>query len=71
MARQRIATATLQQKQDLAAFIHLCGAGPADAYARRGFRLTAAQRCGDHDVNRYLAQINAMKRHFMRLAAAG
>src|SRR5882672_1803040 len=36
MARQRIAAATLQQKQDLAAVIHLCGAGPGDAYARRG-----------------------------------
>src|SRR5439155_26352789 len=29
--RQRIATATLQQKQDLAAVVHLCGAGRGDA----------------------------------------
>jgi len=43
MARHRIGAATLQQKQDLAAVIHLCGAGPGDAYARRGFRLTARQ----------------------------
>ncbi|HEV8642188.1 MAG TPA: transglycosylase SLT domain-containing protein [Methylomirabilota bacterium] len=71
MGRQRIATATLQQKQDLAAVIHLCGAGPGDAYARRGFRLTAGQRCGDHAVSGYLAQVNAMKRQFVRLAAAG
>ncbi len=71
MQRQRIATATLRQKQDLAAVIHLCGAGPGDAYARRGFRLTAGQRCGDHDVSRYLAQVNAMKRQFVQLAAAG
>src|SRR6266508_2599628 len=70
MARQRIAGATLQQKQDLAAVIHLCGAGPGDAYARCGFRLTAVQRCGDHDLSRYLAQVNAMKRQFVRLAAA-
>ena len=66
---QRIA-ATLQQKQDLAAVIHLCGAGAGDAYARRGFRLTAHQRCGDHDVRDYLARVNAMKRQFARLAAA-
>ncbi len=71
MGRQRIAAATLQQKQDLAAVIHLCGAGTGDAYARRGFRLTARQRCGDHDVSDYLAQVNAMKRQFARLAAGG
>jgi hypothetical protein len=70
MKRERIARVTLQQKQDLAAVIHLCGAGPGDTYARRGFRLTAGQRCGDHDVGSYLARVNAMKRQFVRLAAA-
>src|SRR5437867_12171294 len=71
MGRQRIAAATLQQKQDLAAVIHLCGAAPADAYARRGFRLTAGQKCGDHDVRGYLAHVNAMRRQFVRLVTAG
>jgi hypothetical protein len=70
IARRRIARATLQQKQELAAVIHLCGAGAGDAYARRGFRLTPAQRCGDHDVARYLARVNAMKRQFARLATS-
>jgi hypothetical protein len=70
MGRQRIATATPQQKQNLAAVIHLCGAGAGDAYARRGFRVTARQRCGDHDVSDYLAKVNAMTRQFARLAAA-
>jgi hypothetical protein len=69
LQRQRIGAATLPQKQDLAAVIHLCGAGPGDAYARRGFRLTADQRCGDHDARGYLARVNAMKRQFTRLAA--
>lgn len=68
LERSRIAGATLQQKQDLAAVIHLCGAGAGDAYAKRGFRPTAGQRCGDHDVRGYLAQVNAMKRAFARLA---
>ena len=68
LERHRIAGATLRQQQDLAAIIHLCGAGAGDAYARRGFRLTAGQRCGDHDPSQYLAQINALKRHFVRLA---
>ena len=70
LERRRIVTATLRQKQDLAAIIHLCGVGGGDGYARRGFRLSPAQQCGDHDVGRYLAQVNGMKRHFSRLAAA-
>ena len=68
LAARRIDTATLGQKQDLAAVVHLCGAGAGDAYARRGFRLLASQRCGDHDVSRYLASINALKRRFAGLA---
>jgi hypothetical protein len=64
LGRHRIATATLQQKQDLAALIHLCGAGAGEAYATRGLRLTAHQRCGDHDVGDYLARVNTMKRQF-------
>jgi hypothetical protein len=64
LARQRIAAATPQQKQDLAAVIHLCGPGAGDAYARRGFQPGAAARCGDHDVRIYLARVNAMKRYF-------
>jgi len=64
LARHRLTTATLRQKQDLAALIHLCGAGAGDAYARRGLRLTPGQRCGDHDVRSYLGQVNALKRQF-------
>ena len=32
-------TASPQQKQDVAAFIHLCGGGPATAFARRKFQM--------------------------------
>ncbi len=71
LERHRLTRATIQQKQDLAAIIHLCGAGAGNAYARRGLRLTAGQQCGDHDAARYVAQVNAMKRLFTRLAAAG
>ncbi|MCP3373065.1 transglycosylase SLT domain-containing protein [Bradyrhizobium cajani] len=61
--------ASAQQKQDLTAFIHLCGAGPATAYARRKFQMLAGERCGDHLVAGYVARVNAMKRQFLRLAA--
>jgi hypothetical protein len=46
----------------------LCGAGAGNVYARRGFRLSDGQRCGDHDVRGYLARINAMKRVFASMA---
>ena len=58
-----------EQKQDLAAFIHLCGAGPATAYARRHFQMMPNERCGDHLVAAYIARVNAMKRQFQRLSA--
>jgi hypothetical protein len=69
LERRRIATATPRQKQDLAALIHLCGEGAGDGHARRGFQLTPGQQCGDHDVARYLAHVNGMKRQFARQAA--
>ncbi len=62
-------TASAQQKQDLAAFIHLCGAGPAKAFVHRDFRMVAGERCGDQLVAAYVAKVNAMKRQFVRLAA--
>jgi hypothetical protein len=68
LERRGIAAATLQHKQELAALIHLCGAGAGDDFARRGFRLPDGQRCGDHEVRMYLARVNAMKGVFDQLA---
>jgi hypothetical protein len=65
------AAATAREMQDLAALIHLCGAGAGNAYVRHGFRAAAGERCGDHDVAGYLARVNGMKRVFARLAADG
>lgn len=70
LARNRITSATLAQKQDLAALIHLCGAGAGNAHARRGLRLPPGQRCGEHDVGGYLARVNAMKGVFARMRAS-
>lgn len=67
LARRHGAAATPQQREDLAAMIHLCGAGAGDAYARRDFRLAPGQRCGDHDAGAYLARVNAMKRLFAQM----
>ena len=69
LARTGDVKASREQKQDLAAFIHLCGAGPATAYARRHFQMMASERCGDHLVAAYIARVNAMKLQFQRLSA--
>jgi hypothetical protein len=53
----------------VAAVVHLCGAGAAQAYVRRGLRFTADERCGDHDPRAYLARIDSMYAVFLRLAA--
>ena len=65
----RTGAVTLQRKQDLAAVIHLCGAGAGRAHAARGLQLPPNQRCGDHDVSDYLARINALKYQFAKPAA--
>ncbi|MCK1290209.1 transglycosylase SLT domain-containing protein [Bradyrhizobium sp. 30] len=69
LARAGDVKASARERQDLAAFIHLCGAGPATAFARRKFQMAADERCGDHLVASYVARVNAMKRQFVRLAA--
>jgi len=68
LARAGIRSASPAQKQDLAAVIHLCGAGAGAAYARRGLRFAPGQRCGDHDPREYVARVNRMKATFARLA---
>jgi hypothetical protein len=60
---------TLAQKQRLAAVIHLCGANKGQSFAARGFRVTSAERCGTHDVRRYLRTVEAMQKRFARLRA--
>lgn len=71
LARAGDVKASASEKQDLAAFIHLCGAGPATAFARRHFQMMAGERCGDHLVAAYVARVDAMKRQFLKLAADG
>lgn len=71
LRRNGIRHATPQQQQDLAAVVHLCGGGAGESYARRGFRFSRGQRCGDHLANRYLSSVNALKRQFSRLATSG
>jgi len=59
---------TLKQKQTLATLIHLCGAGAGKTYARRGYRLSSGQRCGDHSAAAYVARVSSMQAVFTKLA---
>lgn len=70
LARRGTAKASVAQKQDLAAVIHLCGAARGEAFARRGFQPSPGERCGAQDLRSYLAQVGELKRRFAALAAA-
>jgi hypothetical protein len=69
LERHRMASLSLQRKQMLAALIHLCGAGAGDEFARRGFRLSDGQRCGDHAARGYIERVSAMQGMFERYLA--
>jgi hypothetical protein len=68
LAARRKAKVSLAQKQRLAAVIHLCGLKGGEAFAARGFRVTPGELCGTHSLQRYLTQIDLMKKRFARLA---
>jgi hypothetical protein len=67
LARQKVGTATLRQRQDLAVLMHLCGVAAGETYARGGLRLTVNQRCGGQDAHAYLERVRAMQRQFAAL----
>jgi hypothetical protein len=68
LAARRKAKASLAQKQKLAAVIHLCGAKRGENFAKRGFRVLPGELCGTHSLQRYLTQIELMKKRFAKLA---
>lgn len=70
LAARRALKATLAQKQRLAAAIHLCGLKRGQTFAARGFRTWPDENCGSHSLQRYLTQVDLMKKRFVRLAAS-
>lgn len=61
---------SLAQKQNLAAVIHLCGLQRGESFAAHRFRAAPGELCGTHSLRRYLAQVDAMKKRFARLAGS-
>ena len=67
LERHRLTHSTGAQRRQLAALIHLCGAGAGEAYADRGLRLVPEQRCGDHEARVYIERVDAASRLFATL----
>ena len=59
-----------EEVERLAAVIHLCGRERGGPFAGRGFRPAPGERCGDHDLARYLGRVEELERTFARLRAA-
>lgn len=71
LAARKTVKVSLGQEQRLAAVIHLCGSKRAEIFVARGFRITEKEHCGNHNLQRYLIQMELMKDRFARLAANG
>jgi hypothetical protein len=70
LAARPSVSATLAQKQQLAAVIHLCGSKRGQSFAARGFRSRPGDRCGTHSLRRYLRGVDLMKNRFAQLRGA-
>ncbi|HUL59588.1 MAG TPA: lytic transglycosylase domain-containing protein [Anaeromyxobacteraceae bacterium] len=70
LARAGVARATPEEQVRLAAVLHLCGRERGAAFARRGFRASPGERCGDHGVRDYVARVAALETLFARMDAA-
>ncbi len=68
LAARRQAKVSQAQKQRLATVIHLCGVKRGETFTKRGFRVTPSERCGTHNLQRYLDQTELMQKRFARLA---
>ena len=59
----------LNQRQKLAAAIHLCGPAKADSFIRRGFHPGKDEKCGEQSLRRYLKRVEQLKQRFVKLKA--
>ncbi|MGH7268741.1 MAG: lytic transglycosylase domain-containing protein [Candidatus Rokuibacteriota bacterium] len=71
LARRPGARATLEQKQTLAAVVHLCGRQRGEAFVRQGFHVRRGERCGSHDLRAHVAAVRRLKARFAEYARAG
>jgi hypothetical protein len=70
LAARGVASSRMAQKQRLASVIHLCGARKGDAFVKRRFQAAPGERCGTHNLRRYLSRMDLMRQRFVRLRTA-
>lgn len=70
LGAERAGRIGVRSRERLAAVIHLCGPARGVAFGRRGFRVTAGESCGTHDLAAYLARVDRFTLSFERLARA-
>ncbi len=68
LAAERIPRASPERKRRLAAVVHLCGRERGAGFARRGFWILPGERCGEHELARYVARVEAYAATFGRVA---
>jgi hypothetical protein len=68
VVRARRPRASPEARRRLAAVIHLCGRERGVVYARRGFWALPGERCGDHELARYVARVGELRAGFARRA---
>jgi hypothetical protein len=67
VASERIRRMTPERERRLAAVVHLCGRAKGAEFARRGFWVAPGERCGEHDLARYVTRVDALARTFARM----
>ncbi len=65
---ERLARTTPAQRRQLAAVIHLCGRQRGAEFATRRFKALPGERCGEHQLARYLGRVDRLTNEFARLA---
>ena len=68
LAAHRKFNVSAGEKEKLAAVVHICGLKRGGTFAARGFRTAPGELCGTHSLQRYLGQVELMKKRFARLA---
>jgi hypothetical protein len=58
---------SMESYQNLASVIHLCGLQKGKQFVRDGFKFVSFQRCGSHDVKRYVNRVQKYKRIFQKM----
>jgi hypothetical protein len=67
VARERLRPLGRERERRLVAVIHLCGRSRGAEFARRGFTILPGERCGEQDLARYVARVEAYAREFGRM----